>query len=548
MKRLLTNKWFILGVIVLVAIVLRFWQLGQVPISPDWDEVSLGYNAYSILHTGKDEYGKLLPVVMQSYGDYKPALYSYLSIPSIMVFGLNVFAVRLPSAVFGILTVIAVFFLVRELFKKDTLALLVALFLSLSPWHIQFSRVAFESNVGLAFNVFAALFFLKGLKKYWLLPVSAVFFALNLYVYQSEKVFTPLLFLLLVALFIKEVWKLPKKVLLVAALLGLVVVLPMVSNTFLSKNGLARAQGVSIFAYTSPVSQMNAKRYLFNKGHHDILGLVIDNGRLMYIKQIANNYFASFDLNWLFITGDISRHHAPNMGLLYLWEMPFLFIGLYQLVFGKFPTKSKLFVFGWFLLAPVPAAFTMGVPHAVRSLNFLPTFQIFVALGVLQIAFFLKRREIFHISYGKVALVLLAIVALFNVTYYLDQYFVQLNYFDAMDWQYGYAQLVPATQALSKPYKTIVVTDKAPLDQSYMYFLFYLKYNPALYQKESQTMPSGLHHFAHYVFRPIDWNIDKTATNTLFVGDASDFPAGVSGTLQTVYTISEDPLAKIVGR
>src|SRR3989344_8067591 len=93
--------------IVLIAFVLRFWQLGMVPPSPDWDEVALGYSAYSIMETGKDEYGKSLPVILRSFDDYKPALYAYLIIPFINIFGLTTFSVRLPGAIFGIIAVIA---------------------------------------------------------------------------------------------------------------------------------------------------------------------------------------------------------------------------------------------------------------------------------------------------------------------------------------------------------------------------------------------------------------------------------------------------------
>jgi len=104
--------------IVIIAAVLRLWQLGHVPPSPDWDEAALGYDAYSIIHTGRDEFGKFLPVVLRSFDDYKPALYAYLAIPPVFLFGLNVFAVRFPSAFFGVLSVIVVFYLVREFFNR----------------------------------------------------------------------------------------------------------------------------------------------------------------------------------------------------------------------------------------------------------------------------------------------------------------------------------------------------------------------------------------------------------------------------------------------
>src|SRR3990167_3849031 len=95
--------------IIIIAAVLRFWDLGVVPASPDWDEVALGYNAYSIMQTGRDEYGEFLPIVLRSFDDYKPALYTYLSIPTISILGMNVVAVRLPSAIFGVLMVLGVF-------------------------------------------------------------------------------------------------------------------------------------------------------------------------------------------------------------------------------------------------------------------------------------------------------------------------------------------------------------------------------------------------------------------------------------------------------
>src|SRR6266567_6149312 len=146
LKVSLKNRKFttiILGVILLLALVLRLWQLGAVPPSPDWDEVALGYDAYSLIHTGRDEYGKFLPVVLRSFDDYKPALYAYLTIPTVSLFGLTVIAVRLPSVIFGVLAVLATFYLMRELFKRDSLALVVAFLLAISPWSLQFSCIGF---------------------------------------------------------------------------------------------------------------------------------------------------------------------------------------------------------------------------------------------------------------------------------------------------------------------------------------------------------------------------------------------------------------------
>ncbi len=159
-KKFFKENW-ILILILIVAAFLRLFKLGSFPVSLTWDETALGYNAFSLLKTGKDEYGKLLPLVLKSFGDYKPALYSYLAIPSVLFFGLNEFAVRLPSALFGILSVFLVYRFSLLLFKDKTKALFISFALALMPWHINFSRGAWESNVALIFYSSRYLLFSK---------------------------------------------------------------------------------------------------------------------------------------------------------------------------------------------------------------------------------------------------------------------------------------------------------------------------------------------------------------------------------------------------
>lgn len=534
--------------IVFVASLLRFWQLGAVPISPDWDEVALGYNAYSILHTGRDEYGTFLPLELKSYGDYKPALYAYLTIPSIAVFGLSTFATRFPSAFFGVLTVLVLYFFAQELFKRRDIALLSSLLLAISPWHIQFSRVAFETNIGIFFNVLGALLFLKGFKKPTALIFSAAVFASNLYAYQSEKVFTPLLVLLLIVLFRKHFLTVPKKYIVIAACIGILIIAPMIQYTFFNTNGLARAQGVSIFSSSTKLYQAIQDRYKYNKATHDWVGLLLDNKRFVYAKQITGNYLSHFSINWLFISGDISRHHAPDMGLIYIWELPFILIGLYQLLFGEYDKKTKFLIFGWLLFAPIPASITNDVPHAVRTMNSLPMYQIFTALGIVEAYVYVKKRKFNKFYFRYILLGIFILFASYNFLYYVDQYFVQLNYFDAIDWQYGYGQIVPQTQQLGKSYTHIVVDAKNQFSQSYMFYLFYLQFDPAMYQKEKNQVPSATHQFGKYIFRPIQWEKDSKQTNTLFVGSPGDFSESVPGIKKMIYTTDNKVVAEFVGR
>ncbi len=534
--------FLILGIVFLAG-VLRFWHLGNVPPSPDWDEAALGYNAYSILLTGKDEYGKHLPVILRSFDDYKPALYAYFVVPFISIFGLNIEAVRFPSAFFGVLTVLGTFFLTRELFKRNDLALLSLFLLAISPWHIQFSRIAFEANLGVAFNIFAVLFFILGLKRPVLLIISALLAGINIYIYQGEKVFTPLLFLSLVIIFRKELFSKPFKYILASIMLGILVVLPMIFYILTNKEALGRARGVSILA--EPYPHQLAKRALEDSKKRDFLGFVFDNRRVVFTKNILSGYLSHFDANWLFVRGDIARHHAPNMGLLYLFELPFLLLGIYYLAFGRFEKKAKFLIFSWFFIAPISASITSGVPHAVRTLNFLPTFQIFVAIGIFSAWLFIQRFK--TLKFGVSGILLL--IFIFNFLYYLNQYFSQQNYFHSQDWQYGYEEAVEKVKEIEGKYKKIIVSNQPHLDQSYMFFLFYLKYPPSMYQQEAKSASGGFaetHRFGKFEFRPINWTIESKERGILYIGRPFDFPQNDLGHVKTVYFLDGSPAIKFV--
>src|SRR3989338_1374927 len=525
------TSFIFLTIIILFASILRLWELGKVPSSPDWDEVALGYNAYSIMQTGRDEYGKFLPIILRSFDDYKPALYMYLAMPSISFFGLSVFSVRLPSAIFGILTVIATYFLARELFKDSRLKLeipeVVSLLLAISPWHIQFSRVAFEANVGVALNVFGILFFLKAFKKSWFLFLSALIFGLGFHVYQGEKVFVPFLLIVLIAVFRKQFFLIKKQYIVVSFLIIVIISLPLIQFILTNKNALARARDVSVFSNISLI-ELNAAKILQDKKNNDFIGLMFDNRRIEFMKNTAAGYLSHFDFNWLFIKGDIARHHAPGMGLMYLIELPFFLMGIYNLIFGKFNKEAKIFTILWLLIAPIPASITNDVPNSVRTLSFLPILQILTAIGIISASQKMSNFK-FQILNFKIRYLIFSLCFLFfvfNFIYYLNQYFVQQNYFHARYWQYGYENIVNYVATVQKDYKKIIVSNTATMDQSYMFFLFYLKYDPHKYLSEGGTLTGkieGKNRFANFEFKKFNY-YEENENNILLIGSPFDLP------------------------
>lgn len=542
--------YILLLVILILAFCLRIYMIGQVPASPDWDEAALGYNAYSILLTGKDEYGKFLPVVLQSFDDYKPAFYAYLIIPFIKAFGLSVAAVRLPAIISGVLAVFLVFLVIRNLFEKgfhlagrkinpNMFALTVSQLMAISPWHIQFSRVGFEAGVGLTCNLAVIYFFLKGLKKPQFLIFSGIFAALNLYIYQSEKVYTPLLLLLLILLYGKKLLKINKTVIGASIIAGIIVAIPMVLFIFQNPNALARAKGVSVFTDTTKLLSANKEKIERDIKSSNKIGAVIDNRRIEYLKAFAAGYLSHFEPNWLFYRGDVARHHAPFMGNLYLFTLPFILIGIYMLIFLDVDKKVKTFIILYLLLAPIPASVTIDVPHAVRSINTIPSYEVLTALGMLFTIFYLQKKR-FYISI-PIYLIIFLIISL-NIFYYLNQYFIQLNYYDSEYWQFGWKEAVEYTTKKAEKFDHVVVVNQPPLDQSYIFFLFYLKYNPVKYLSEGGTKGGGFNQshtaFGKYEFREINWDKDKFKRNTVFLGRPGDLPDNIG---KTIYYLNGSP-------
>src|SRR3989344_8289152 len=138
-------KISIFFLIIILGAGLRLFWLHKSPPSLNWDETALGYNAYSLFTTGKDEYGYKFPLTFRSFDDYKPPLYPYITVPFIAIFGLNELSVRLPSALSGISIIVAVFFIASHFFNKK-IAILAAFFIAIEPWSVHFSMIAFETN------------------------------------------------------------------------------------------------------------------------------------------------------------------------------------------------------------------------------------------------------------------------------------------------------------------------------------------------------------------------------------------------------------------
>ena len=533
----------VLFLILLFAAVLRLYKLSSIPPGLTPDEASLGYNAYSILKTGKDEYGQVLPIIFKSFGDYKPGLYVYLTIPFVAIFGLTEFAVRLPSALAGVVAVWLIYLVVREIFSQKKLEIgnkhslslrdwkleiLAAAMLAASPWHIHFSRGAWEANISLTLTLAGILFFLKSLKEHKYLLWVGVSFALTFLTYQGAKLSTAIVIFTLTLIFWREVKKWfssARRDLAGTILLGLLISLPIVLSLLQSKTG--RLEVFSILSYKRPQEQIQT---IIRQGEESVSGLsysLFHSEELNLKRSILGRWFNHFSTRFLFFEGDWqnSRHSSPNHGVLLLTDFIFLILGLVAIVKDK--NKALIFILLWLILAPLPAALSRDQVHAVRSLNMVIPLTVISAIGLTSILNFVSKFDRLRVT----SYALIFTFYLLPFTLFLDSYFVHLPIHNAKHWFYGYKQAVTVITPIQNDYKNIVFQQS--YDQPYIYFLFYQKYDPAKYQEQAKLTEGGVdvglvEKFDNILFETFSWPYRTDRKNTLVVGNPVGIPADIN--------------------
>ena len=132
--------------ILLAAMAVRLVMFGSHPAGLNQDEASIGYDAWSLLHYGIDRKGYTLPVQLVAWGSGQNVLYAYLSMPFIALFGLNVFSVRIVNLLFSLVTVVAVYFVVRR-WKGIKTGFIAMALVAAAPWNIMLARWGLESNL-----------------------------------------------------------------------------------------------------------------------------------------------------------------------------------------------------------------------------------------------------------------------------------------------------------------------------------------------------------------------------------------------------------------
>jgi 4-amino-4-deoxy-L-arabinose transferase-like glycosyltransferase len=511
LNKLIRNTAIILVFLTFVGGLLRVYKIGEVPVGFHADEAYFGYNAYSLLRTGKDITGHFLPIHLESFL-YSPGGYSYLIIPFLVFFDLSPVAVRLPAAIIGTATIILTFFLVRKIFSQEKHSVLVALIttflVTISPWHINLSRASAENVIVVFLIILSVFLYLKWVEnqRFLLLLFSIIFFASTYLFYQAPRAFLPL-FIPFLVLFFSRKLKL-KEYFLIGILYLFFIVLPLI--IIVTSDTLSyRLRMLSVFSY--PKTQALINEAIVEDGLSSqpvIVTRVFHNKIIGYTSEIFDNYMQHLSYSFLFKDEGLpTRYRVPNMGLLYLFELPLIVVGLYSIV--RLRSRGGLLCIVWILLGFVGSALTYDdVPNLQRTLLVLPALQVVGGVGAVTLFKSLPSKVIPIVVLGSV------IIVLYFVAYYLHQYFIHQIIHKPIYRQEGYKELVKVVNKLLPQYQYAAITTRqaSPL----IFFLFYSKYDPAKFQQE---IKKEKHNFLLEDFGKVSINKYKFFTDACFDKD-----------------------------
>ncbi|RLC34911.1 hypothetical protein DRH14_01975, partial [Candidatus Shapirobacteria bacterium] len=464
------KNFLLLTLIIFFAFIIRIYHTANYPPLL-WDESALGYNAYSILKTAKDEYGHFLPLIFKSFGDYKPGLYIYLTVPFVAIFGLNPLAIRLPSIVLGSLLPLLTYFLILTIDKKQKkLAIVSALVLTFNPYNIHYSRGAWETNLFLFILILSTYFFFK--KKYFL---SAVSFGLSLYSYQSAKMIS--LFMLFILFFLnkKTLTQQLKKLSLSFIIPLTILPLPLIYG-LIFKSDTNRLKVLSLFSY--PQNSAEKQQIISESNSFDYR--LFYNQTISFFNNFLTRYFNHLSPKFLFSQGDWQnpRHSAPYIGVLLYPSILFLFIGLFT---SDYKQKLNLFFLIFLLLAPIPASLTRDMIQATRSLPISIPLVFFISQGII----FVINKTKLKTAVSRT----IVLIYLISFAYYADLYLNHMVLKSPSDWLYGYQQANQYLIKHRKEYRNIYMTDF--YGQPYIYYLFYSQYPPQQYQQQANLIENS---------------------------------------------------------
>lgn len=491
MKKITGYSWGIIGAL-FIGFLLRFWQVGSLPVILNRDEAALAYNALLLKETGKDEWGRAWPLALESFGDYKLPGYVWSLIPFFTIFGYADWVVRLPSVLAGTLLILAVYAWLKELKLSPLFSLLGAWLIALLPVSLFFSRMAYEANIGLTLFV-ASLWLITALRNNWkwsLVALLSVFLMFGIFTYNTPWLLLPFLTVYTFLLFI------PKNISKAFTLMIIMALIFLIGAYFLLPL-TAQKKGITLFQDETVWSQW----ILYRENLSPQLVPILGSKYVYWVELIWQRFWQSFTPSFLVTHGDNHEwHRLPTWGhtnwLIYGAGLGGILFSLLQVIRHKLQKKDDLALLFLLVTSLAPSVITVDAPHATRSLLFFVLWVVFAVKGL---------KELWgwqHWNKKVLPWSLLILVILGESIWHSYQLFGVYPQNQAM-FKPGFDQVI---QSLEKKYpgETVAIVD--PSGYHYILTAWYLKMKPESYfQTTIRQLPDKIgfrygEKTAHYHF------------------------------------------------
>jgi 4-amino-4-deoxy-L-arabinose transferase-like glycosyltransferase len=522
--------------ILAVAFLLRVISLSNFPAGFNADEASFGYDAYSILHTGRDQWGNFMPLVFKSFGDYKSPVYAYLAVPSTALFGLSVFASRLPSVIAGTLAVLAIYLLVNEIvalkkWSNDSrykwLDVTSAFILAVNPWSVMMSRGAVEANLISFFLPLGIYFFLKGLRDNKFFVWSAILLGVDLFTYHSAKLITPVVLIGLIYVFKRQLKKIGVKRLLLPLLIFLVFFIGLLYTFKIGGGSRIEERSITQGALEEGFDE---RMVAIGKGENSKVAKVFHNKYQVIVNRFVTNYFQYFSPKFLIQSGagDASYAMIPGVGTIYFLE-GLMLLGVIPLLFMERKTRNLILILLlWLLVTPLTAALASGAGYSGnRAGGMLPVLQIVESFGFMGWAILVKR---FDTRLTQFAGLVFSVVFVFEIYNFASTYFKIQSTLVLKQEDYGSIQAAAWLESNSNGRNVLI---SRSLSEPQIFIAFANKWDPADFQKSANKWDFdgsklmwvdqlSSYSLGNYTIKSIDWKTDINS-NALLVVKADEF-------------------------
>lgn len=483
-------KWLYLSLIIFVAFLLRVIKLDKIPLGLYSDEALFGYHSFCLAETGRDQDGNLFPVFFKIFaGVHSGGVYYYCAALINKLLGPSIFSIRFTSCLLGLISIFFTYKLVKLYFNKPE-ALVCAFLLTISPWHIQISRVAMEQSSLVCFFVISVYLFSLGLRgndKY--IIFSSIPIGLSFYSYVIARLFVPLFYFIFLLLNCEKL-KEKKKSLFICLLICLIMMVPFVKYS-LKYDLQNRYNYLSI---TNKQFSIEPAKKEFKKLN---LSFLTENNCILVPAIFIKNYFKHMSTNFLLKNGDKNlRHHVGGRGQILEFTFWMSIVGFFYLIFKK---QKGLYIFSiWLLLFPVPASLTWeSVPHALRAVCGLPIFDILAAVGFVSLLSLIRKLLE---SKNKVIGVIISIFLLFLIIRgvsdfknYLEDFYIDYPVRSANSFDYRIYAISNATKDMKD-----IDFFLLPFEYDDVSFRYLQKVSPRKWLKKeyfSKYVPSGKNYY-----------------------------------------------------